>query len=184
MRKCKVCKEHKEPEKNFNRSENGKYLTTCNQCKEDIKKRDRKCSFCKQLKPRDGFVHQKCGDCKSKATDKTLRKCAKCKQIKKSNKKNYCDDCLSVGKLTKCKRCGEKKPSEECTWQVCKQCKSNPKKRGRKESVVKEKKMRVDKVIKEPLTPIEVLAIAKEQEAKKKLKRVPIFKGYKLCEVK
>lgn len=34
------------------------------------------------------------------------------------------------------------------------------------------------------LTPHEVLAIAKEQEAKKKLVRVPIFKGYKLCEMK
>lgn len=34
------------------------------------------------------------------------------------------------------------------------------------------------------LTPHEVLALAKEQEAKKKLKRVPIFKGYKLCEMK
>ena len=36
----------------------------------------------------------------------------------------------------------------------------------------------------EKLTPKEVLVIAKEQEAKKKLKRVPIFKGYRLCEVK
>lgn len=36
----------------------------------------------------------------------------------------------------------------------------------------------------EKLTPKEVLAIAKEQEAKKKFVRVPTFKGYKLCEVK
>lgn len=36
----------------------------------------------------------------------------------------------------------------------------------------------------EGLTPKEVLAIAKEQEAKKKFARVPTFKGYRLCEVK
>lgn len=41
-----------------------------------------------------------------------------------------------------------------------------------------------NKVESKVLTPKEVLRIAKEQEAKKKLKRVPIFKGYKLCEVK
>lgn len=34
------------------------------------------------------------------------------------------------------------------------------------------------------LTAKEVLALAKERESKKKLVRVPIFKGYKLCEVK
>ena len=34
------------------------------------------------------------------------------------------------------------------------------------------------------LTPKEVLAIAKKQEAKKKFNKVPIFKGYRLCEVK
>lgn len=36
----------------------------------------------------------------------------------------------------------------------------------------------------EKLTPKEVLAIAKDQEAKKKFVRVPTFKGYRLCEVK